>query len=180
MTCILDSDCTANQFCSSDTTVSVCRCMGGMDGCDEFSTCQAKPAPPSPLPPPEVLSPCEACRRCINAMQSFVAPLRTSSDASAQSAAFVSRCSNSFMPGNILECRAIGDDIAYSLDGNVAKRAGALCARLGNCTALLQSANPSSCSISLPGLPMGAVSRCSAEGVSTGFFPVQPASGGLR
>lgn len=179
ITCILDSDCSANQLCSSDVTITVCRCMGGVDGCDDFSTCQAKPTPPPPPPPPEVLTPCESCRRCIVAMQSFVAPLRTSTDASAQSAAFVSMCLSTFMPGNILDCRAIGESIAYSLDGNLAKRAGALCARMGNCTALLQSSNPSSCSISLPGLAMGTVSSCNVEGVSTGWSPVPSASGKL-
>ena len=176
-TCILDTDCGSDQFCSSDVTVSVCRCMGGTDGCDDLSTCQAKPTPPPPAPPPVVLSPCEACRQCITGIQSFVAPLRFSSDAAAQSAAFVSRCTSSFMPGDILGCRAIGQSIAYSLDGNLAKRAGALCSRLGNCTALLQSSNPSSCSMSLPGLAIGTVSLCTAQGITTGTMITPAASG---
>lgn len=176
-TCILDYECTPDQFCSSDVTASVCRCLGGVDGCDQFSTCQAKPAPPPPRPPPEVLTPCESCRRCVTAMQAFVAPLRTSTDASAQSAAFVSACMSSFMPGDLLGCRAIGDSITYSLDGNLAKRPGALYARLGNCSALLQSNSP--CSITLPGLPMSSLSQCSIEVVGSGNFPVPPASGVL-
>jgi hypothetical protein len=175
-TCVLDLDCSSEQLCSSDTTVSVCICIGGLDGCDAFSTCQPKPAPPAPAPAPVVLSPCESCRQCVATMQSFVGPLRFSVDTATNAPSFVSKCVSTYIPGDVINCRAIGDAISYSLDGNLAKRAGALCARMGNCTALLQG-SISSCSLDLPGLPLGLLDLCTVEGINTGSMITPAASG---
>jgi hypothetical protein len=109
-------------------------------------------------------------------MQAFVGPLRFSVDTATNGPSFVSKCVASYMPGNVIGCRAIGEAISYSRDGNLAKRAGALCARMGNCTALLQG-SISSCSLDLPGLPLGLLDLCTVEGVSTGFMITPAASG---
>lgn len=176
-TCVLDSDCSADRLCSSDITASVCRCMGGLDGCDELSTCQPKPAPPPPPSPAVVLTPCQTCQQCIISMQDFVTKQRFSKDAAAQAAAFVSSCTTSFLPGNVLRCREIGQAIAFSLEGNLAKRAGALCARLNSCTQQLLSAPAGSCSISLPDQAIGPVDLCTVEGVA-GSSTITPSSSG--
>jgi hypothetical protein len=164
--CVLDSDCpVSDTFCSSDKPITVCRCLGGVDGCDELSTCQALPVAAPPAPTAPVLSPCESCSQCIKGLQGFVTDV--SRDAATAAAAFLVRCLTSFRPGDVLACRDISSAIAYSLDGNLAKRPAALCARLGNCSAEVLSTS-TSCSITMPNLPVGRPDTCSVEGITGG------------
>lgn len=158
-------------MCNSDITLTVCKCINGADSCDDFSTCQPKAVPAAaPAAPAVVLSPCEACTQCIKGLQGFVSDQGSSRDGGVQATAFLSKCVSTFKPGDPLGCRNISTAISYSLDGNLAKRAGALCAKLGNCSAdvLEGGAARSSCSITIPGVSIGRPDLCAAEGVTGG------------
>ncbi|KAF8061401.1 hypothetical protein HT031_004492 [Scenedesmus sp. PABB004] len=158
-TCVLDSGCPAGQFCSSDVTVTVCRCLGGVDTCDVLSTCKAPPPPPVAAP---VLSPCERCQSCITRAQGFVAASAGSSDATALAGSFAALCAANFTADPVA-CRRASTAISYSRAGALAKRAGALCAQLGACPLEL-SAPTSACNMTA-GATAGRLNLCNAAGV---------------
>lgn len=58
---------------------------------------------------------------------------------------FLANCTSTLTANDGVRCRAISGEIAFSYKGNLARRAGALCARLGNCVgeAALASCNVS-------------------------------------
>ncbi|KAF6251912.1 hypothetical protein COO60DRAFT_1674268 [Scenedesmus sp. NREL 46B-D3] len=157
-TCLLDSNCKSNEFCSSDATVLVCRCSGAIDSCDTLPTC--RPIPAAPTPPP-VLSSCDRCKQCITAMQPFVTA--TSTDAQALASSFMQFCTTN-MTSSVLACKPVSDAIAYSKDGILAKRAGAVCSRLQQCTddLLLPTAR---CNLT-GATASGPLNLCSTQGVA--------------
>jgi hypothetical protein len=70
---------------------------------------------------------------------------------------FLGRCTSNFTANDAVKCRNIAGAIAFSFSGNLAKRAGALCHHLGNCTG---GAATSSCNVTAnAGLDL-----CSKEG----------------
>jgi hypothetical protein len=167
-TCLLDSDCKANEFCSSDTTVLVCRCSGGIDSCDTLPTCKPIPVAPAPAP---VLSSCDKCKQCITALQPFVAAAASTNDSQVLSAGFMQFCTTN-LTASVLACKPVSDAIAYSLNGVLAKRAGALCSRLQQCADELLLPT-TKCNIT-GATTSGPLNLCSAEGVGAAVAPAAP------
>jgi hypothetical protein len=179
---VLDSDCNSTSTCSSDQVSTVCRCMGGIDSCDSLSTCRVRPPPPPPPAPVVVVSPCKRCENCIREVQPFSSGqgVATSTDAVDASSRFLAACTSRFTRGDTLLCRDISSAIAFSYQGNLAKRAGALCTRLGNCTEDLAAAS-STCTLAAGAQLSGRLDLCTREGVvgATGVAGVASSSAGV-
>ena len=134
---MLDTDCPAGSFCSSDITRPICRCFGGLDGCDQLATCQAIPAAPT-APAFDTRSDCQKCQDCIAVVKDWAAvsavQTAASSNNSLQLASlFMPKCTGNLTTNDILKCKGISGAISMSYNGNLGKRAGALCAYLGSC-----------------------------------------------
>ncbi|KAF6254423.1 hypothetical protein COO60DRAFT_1665172 [Scenedesmus sp. NREL 46B-D3] len=181
--CVLDSDCDSSSSCSSDQVTTICRCMGGTDSCDSLSTCKARPAPPPPPAPVAVVSPCKRCESCLKEVQGLSAAqgVAASTDAVTISGRFLAACTSSFARGDTLLCREVSSAIAFSYQGNLAKRAGALCKRLGNCTDDLTAAG-STCTLAASTQLSGRLDLCTREGVAgaTGVAGVLSSTAGLE
>jgi hypothetical protein len=110
----------------------VLRCTAGLDTATSYSLCVAKP------PPPPVVTPCERCSSCIAAIKGVVdaANASTSQPASTLAANFYGWCSAQNVYA-LTSCRAVQTSISSSFNGNLARRAGALCTRLGECASNL-------------------------------------------
>lgn len=178
--CKADSDCAANQMCSLSTTVTVCRCLDGGDACDKVSTCKNVTLP---TPPVVVVqrTPCEMCQKCITDVQAFVTAARANINDTADTLAakLEAECLANYTSKDVVLCNEIKKAITYSKDGNVAKRAGLLCSKLGSCPASLGcnlAANKFATSILLN----GSLSLCSVEGVSGGSLITNISTGEHR
>jgi hypothetical protein len=93
-------------------------------------------APPT-APVQEVLSACDTCKRCIGWVRDWQAgagSVSSTNDSLTLATRFMAQCTSNFTADDVAKCRGIAGSIAFSFNGNLAKRAGALCARLGNCT----------------------------------------------
>jgi hypothetical protein len=138
---VLDSDCSTGSLCSSDTLVRVCRCVDGLDSCDSLATCKPIPPPPA-APAADTRSDCQKCKDCLGAVNPWIASRAVGViDGFALATAFAANCTDSLTANDVFKCRGITSAIAYSLNGNLAKRAGAICMRLGNCSAEAASAS---------------------------------------
>lgn len=167
--CLNDTVCaTTNQQCDIMNKTQVLRCSGGLDSSSSYGRCIAKP------PPPPVLTPCERCLRCLTAARVSVAAAVNASAATPTSLAssFYSWCSSR---GSALSvCRAVQTAVSGSLNGNLARRTGALCQRLEECPASV--ASDSTCGLSVTavgnsnssGPVTGRLDMCTVEGVSGG------------
>lgn len=158
-TCVLDSDCpTATPVCGGEPR-RICRCINGGDSCEKMSVCVARPPAIVPEPP---LSNCDNCKRCISWVGAWQATgtidaLITRDNSMALATAFLQRCTTNFTANDAVRCRGIAGAIAFSFNGNLAKRAGALCHHLGNCTG---AAATSSCNVTAD----APLDLCSKEG----------------
>jgi hypothetical protein len=95
-------------------------------------------------------------------MQPFVAAAAASNDSQALASNFMQFCTTN-MTSSVLACKPVADAITYSLNGVLAKRAGALCSHLQQCTddLLLPTAR---CNLT-GSSASGALNLCSAQGV---------------
>jgi hypothetical protein len=118
--------------CNTSNTTRVLRCTAGLDTATSYGLCVAKP------PPPPVVTPCERCSSCITAIRGVVdaANASTSQPAATLAANFYSWCSAQNVYA-LTSCRAVQTSISSSFNGNLARRAGALCTRLGECASSL-------------------------------------------
>jgi hypothetical protein len=127
--CLTDSDCSADKQCNTANTSTVLRCSAGLDTATIYGACVAKP------PPPPVITPCARCSACITAIKGVVdaANATFSQSSSTLAANFYTWCSaqNTYA---LTSCRTVQTSIAGSYNGNLARRAGALCMRLGECS----------------------------------------------
>jgi hypothetical protein len=146
----------------------VLRCSGGLDRSSDWGRCVAKPVPP----PAE--SPCQRCISCLTSAQGMVAAAVAAATASSTSLgdAFYTWCSGRGYA--LSSCRDVKAAVAASYGGNLARRAGALCTRLGaeaGCSAVADDATcaPSLASFSANATTLkGALDACTLEGISGG------------
>jgi hypothetical protein len=104
-------------------------------------------------------------------MQPFVAAAVSSNDSQVLAAGFMQFCTTNITAG-VLACKPVSDAIMYSLNGGLAKRAGALCSRLQQCTDdLLLSTTK--CNIT-GATTSGALNLCSTEGVGAAAAVTAP------
>jgi hypothetical protein len=103
-------------------------------------------------------------------MQPFVAAATASNDSQALASSFMQYCTTN-MTSNVLACKPVADAITYSLNGVLAKRAGALCSRLQQCMddLLLPTAR---CNLT-GSTASGTLNLCSTQGVGVPA-PVTP------
>jgi hypothetical protein len=106
--------------------------------------------------------------------------MATSTNAIDISSRFLAACTSRFTKGDTLLCREISSAIAFSYQGNLGKRAGALCSRLGNCTDDLLTAG-STCTLVASTQLSGRLDLCTREGVTgaTGVSGVASAAAGM-
>jgi hypothetical protein len=142
--CLADADCSVDMQCNTSNTTRVLRCAAGLDTATSYGLCVAKP------PPPLVVTPCERCSSCITAIKGVVdaANASASQPAATLAADFYAWCSaqNAYA---LTSCRAVQTSISSSFNGNLARRAGALCMRLGECASSV--AADSACKITTGG-----------------------------
>lgn len=136
----------------------MCRCEGGLDTCEDVGTCTLKP------PPPPVMTRCQTCNRCINNVTiGFINSLSVNATPVAAATALNTWCRTTGR--DAAHCSAVQKLISSSNLGNLARRPGALCTRLGECDAAVDTG----CTISPPGTTLrGILDVCSQEGVAGG------------
>lgn len=151
-------------------TTKVLACVGGRDVATTYGRCTAKPPALPSLPP------CERCVACLTAASSLVAEhvVAVNATAAALGDSFYSWCSSRGYA--LAACRTVRSNVASSLYGNTGRRAGALCSRLGECSASVianatcqatvanSSANARANTTALTGV----VDTCTVEGVKGG------------
>lgn len=158
-TCVLDSDCANGLFCSSSSTIKVCRCLNGIDSCDVLSTCKA----PAVVAPVVVKTPCQRCGDCLTNVASFVTRVAglASPDSKVEAATFMGLCTTNYTANNVMACKPVADAIFYDI--RVAKKGGLICQRLGECSGDLAAA-ASTCNMTV-GAKSGKLNLCEKEGV---------------
>lgn len=128
------------------------------------------------VPPPVVhkqrLSDCDKCKRCLSWASAFTAATTTTeSDNGLELAtAFLPVCTTNLTANDMVKCRTLAGAIAFSYNGNLAKRAGALCFRLGDCAG---EAATSKCSVT----EGKQLDLCTAEGWKDATALTLPAAG---
>ncbi len=157
-TCVLADP--GRHWCSAAKEGSTCAAVRGPQGeplCSYVATCS---------------SACSACQACLDTVTaSFLAATSPVASAFEVAAAFAAWCSAAgYQPA---ACLAVQRTILESTNGNVGRRAGALCSLLGPCSG--QAA--AKCTFRVQGsgfdsgaepLPEGPLDQCTAEGVSGG------------
>lgn len=170
-TCVLDTDCQAGNFCSGDSVRPICRCMNGLDSCDTLATCQAIPVVSAA--PVDTRTDCEKCSDCVRIVQDWATTNAVSTNESLVIAnRFVQRCTTNFTAGDVLKCKYLAGAVAFSYNGNLAKRAGAICSRLGNCSA---TAALATCNVT----GVARLDMCTQEGYAGGSALPLPTAGVL-
>lgn len=164
-TCLLDADCATGSICSGEATVRVCRCLGGIDSCDVLNTCRPRPPPVAR----DTRTPCQRCGDCLTGLQSAVASTNNVSYELAES--FYTLCMTNLTTEDTLSCKRVASAISFSRAGSLAKRAGALCSRLGLCSEELL-ATSSTCNMTVATGKAGRLSLCTNEGVGNYTVPV--------
>lgn len=115
-----------------------------------MSVCVAKPPPVVAEP---ILAPCDRCKRCLSWVSSWQTAQATAmgnNDSLSLATVFLNQCTTNFTKtsaapdGDAVRCRNIAGAIAFSFNGNLAKRAGALCYHLGDCAG---EATAASCNV---------------------------------
>lgn len=159
--CYSTRNCGASQECDLSAASPLCTCSSaGVDVCIQAGICRALPPPPPPM------EPCERCTTCVSSAAMLTASLAsdTTANASTRASAAYAWCS---VNHTLTSCRELALAVGTSHAGNLGLRAGALCARLGRCTASL--AGNASCSMSVAaGIPSGPLDVCSVPGVAGG------------
>lgn len=120
-----------------------------------------------PLPPPaKEMTLCESCTNCINDVQAIAS--RFASNMSLTAAALgdglYSWCSSANHTLSL--CRDLQAGVANSWNGNLGRRAGAICSRLQLCDVTLIGS--SNCSVQLADNQTGSLSVCTVEGIAGG------------
>jgi hypothetical protein len=107
-------------------------------------------------------SDCQKCQDCLAVVQErVVIPAVNSNDSLSLASDFVTQCLKNLTTNDVLLCKKIQASIALSYHGNLAKRAGALCSRLGQC---VEDAVTSKCNVTTgKGLDL-----CTQEGYQLG------------
>ncbi len=139
----------------------VCRCFDGLDACESLSKCQAQQVVTPPAA--DNRTDCQKCTDCIGVVTNLVVSNAVgSNDSLSLASAFLPQCTGNLTANDVLLCKNIAASIAFSYNGNLAKRAGALCSRLGQCAGDALSA--SKCNITAnKGLDL-----CTQEGYQLG------------
>jgi hypothetical protein len=108
------------------------RCQGGFDTEVKRGTCVAKPPPIDTTIPP-----CTRCGLCLNNVRASVeiAALNTTIAPAELASNFYTACSTANY--SLTACASVQAAITSSYKGNLARRAGALCLRLGECSSRL-------------------------------------------
>lgn len=147
----------------------MCTCIDGLDSCDAVGNCTAIPPPPTAAPVVAPPTRCEICQACVTSVQPLVKSLyantNQNNDPFYVASTFEVNCTA--LGRSPTDCALIKQDIAYSRKGNLGKRAGMLCTRLGDCPADLGT-----CPITVTG-PGGTdltaqLDVCTNEGVGGG------------
>jgi hypothetical protein len=157
--CQRNTDCNVTSECDLSTTSQVCRCNRGLDQCQAVGQCK-------PLPPPREATPCERCNSCVLGVQPTIGTLlATNASTKAITDALYSWCSSAGY--SLTSCQTLSTVVTASFRGNLGLRAGAVCARLGECAASLVGST--TCSIVLVSGTAGApLDVCSVNGVVGG------------
>ena len=132
--CLKDSDCPVGKECKLSPPVEVCKCIGGMDACNKLGTCQTPPPPPPPSPPPP--TPCQQCQSCITIMQPVVKAASASNNPFVVAGGIYTECVKNYTE---MTCSSLKAAVSYSSKGGLGKRAGAICAKIGECADSLLS-----------------------------------------
>ena len=147
--------------CNTGSSSRVLRCSGGLDTATSYGLCVTKP------PPPPAVTSCARCASCITAIKGAVDAANASSSASSSTlaASFYEWCSaqNTYA---LTSCRTVQSSISSSYNGSLAKRAGALCTRLGECSSSL--AADSACRITTGGNAANAATAADATNATGG------------
>jgi hypothetical protein len=122
-------------------------------------TCTAIPPPPPPM------TACEKCTKCIDEVQGTVVGLSSATAAEITHSVF-SWCASSGRSGGL--CSTLQSAVSHSYHGNLGRRAGAICSRLGECSDEVIA--DASCAVSITGsiLAAAAVDSCSVQGIVGG------------
>lgn len=138
--CLTDAECSTDMQCDkSNTTNKVNKCFGGMDTITQYGACVAKPPSRANLPA------CTRCSQCITALRpsAEAAALNLTATRTYLGAAFYAACSGAQY--SLTACRDVQALVESSVAGNLARRVGALCVRLGECSSALST--DSSCTL---------------------------------
>jgi hypothetical protein len=127
-----DADCGAGMQCDRSRALTSYLCQGGLDTEVKRSTCIAKPPPVDATIPP-----CTRCGLCLNNIRASVeiAALNTTIAPAELASNFYTACSAANY--SLTACASVQAAITSSYKGNLARRAGALCLRLGECSSSL-------------------------------------------
>jgi hypothetical protein len=120
-TCRANADCAIpGTVCNMSGARAVCACVGGEDVCVNIGACRQ--------------TPCARCAGCVAAMQAFVHAPSTEAlmDAGTLASAFYAACLASRQWTASL-CFAARTAVEGSHNGNLGRRAAAVCAALGDC-----------------------------------------------
>lgn len=132
--CLVDADCGADKQCDRTKVLTSYLCQSGLDTEVKRGTCVAKPAPVDTTIPP-----CTRCGLCLKNVRASVeiAALNTTAAPGELANNFYAACSSANY--TLAACTSVATAIASSFKGNLARRAGALCLRMGECTSSLST-----------------------------------------
>jgi hypothetical protein len=125
--CLSDTDCAATAQCDTKNTTNFFTCSGGLDSVISYGRCTPKPVAPTGTAQ-------QLCSLCLDTMRPpvDVAAASASLDAATLAPRFYSACAGAGYA--LAACSRVQAAIAVSNGGNLARRAGALCMRLGACS----------------------------------------------
>jgi len=126
--CLADADCGTDLQCDIKNTTNYYTCNGGYDTPTAYGRCIPKPAAPTGTPQ-------ERCSACLTTVRPLVdrAVANASLKGSDLGKAFYDVCSTKGYA--LAACSRVSAAIESSYSGNLARRAGALCIRLAECSA---------------------------------------------
>jgi len=112
------------------------------------------------------MTPCEKCTKCIDSAQGVVAGHAPAATAADIVDSVVIWCAEA--DRNSTVCSTLQTAVRDSYLGNLGRRAGAICSRLGECSG--PAIADTSCTVSIGGssLPAAAVDACSVQGIAGG------------
>jgi len=111
-----------------NTAQQACTCAAGTDTC--YGYC--------------IPTPCGACNTCVKNVRAFTATVRFNKSSAAVALAWDAACKGTLQRTST-SCEFVRAQILASQDGNLGKRAGAICQLLQDCTAV-----PSDCKLESP------------------------------
>ena len=153
--CFLSEDCrSADLMCSmSGATETACTCADGVDDCRDVGRC--------------VPTPCKGCSNCLAEWRLFAGANLNRMDPVMVAEAFKTACDASGR--SPAACSAVKEAIAASPNGNLGKRAAAICGKLKECEATALDASCMLTARTLDGkslaAPVSNMSFCTLEGL---------------